>query len=405
MSEQQTSDRLYKQGVEALRAGDKAAARAKLLQAVQADRTHEQAWLWLSAAVETDEEKITCLQNALTLNPGNDAARRGLEKLGAGDMIDAGPSGFSDTPPDTSPDPYIQPPVRMEHGSSRIAETLWDSPSSRKKSSTSGDELWRQALYEPDPEAENSALFLRDHAPPEPRTWLDLVNSWGNLVLFRTGEDFQAELDQGGFMHSMVSIVAGGLLQTITLVVMILIFSTLSRTGSQLPLIRSLTATLPPETVAELGLSDMNILGELGAGGIGILGLGLVGTAVLSIPILFLGSMFESFIIDQVASRLGGHGDVIKTLQAITLALVAQQLVQIPILIFLPFMTFNLAALIFGGYVVYQIVLKAIAVGKAQDFGILISLGVLIISSSVGSMASCAAGFVLTLLLGSRVGS
>jgi hypothetical protein len=148
----------------------------------------------------------------------------------------------------------------------------------------------------------------------------------------------------------------------------------------------------------------MDILGELGAGGIGVLGLGLVGTAVLSIPFLFVGSMFESFIIDQVASRLGGHGDVVKTLQAITLALVAQQLVQIPILIFLPFMTFKLAFLIFGGYVVYQIVLKAIAVGKAQDFGILISLGVLIISSSVGSVASCATGFILTLLIGGGVG-
>jgi hypothetical protein len=369
------------------------------MQAVRLDRTHEQAWLWLSAAVETDEEKITCLQNALTLNPGNDAARRGLEKLGAGDAIDAGPSGFSDTPPDTTPDPYVEPPHRMEHGSSRIAETLWETPASRKKASVS-DESWRQALYETNPHEENSALFFRDHTLPEPRTWLDLVNSWGNLVLFRTGDDFQAELAHGGFMHSLISIITAGLMQTITLVVMILLFSTLSRGGSQLPLIRSLTATLPPETVAELGLSDMDILGELGAGGIGILGLVLVGTAVLSIPFLFVGAMFESFIIDQVASRLGGHGDVIKTLQAITLALVAQQLAQIPILIFLPFMTFNLAFLILGGYAVYQIVLKAIAVGKAQDFGILISLGVLIISSSVVSMASCAVGFILTLLIG-----
>ena len=400
MSQQSESEHLYRQGVAALRDGDIPTARAKLMQAVRLDRTHEQAWLWLSAAVETDQEKITCLQNALTLNPGNDAARRGLEKLGAGDAIDTGPSGFSDTPPDTTPDPYVEPPHRMEHGNSRIAETLWDNPGKHTTTSSSIDESWRAALYESGPDEVNSALFLRDHAPPEPRTWLDLVNSWGNLVLFRTGEDFQAELANGGFMHSVISIVAAGLLQTITLVVMILIFSMLARTGSQLPLIRSLTATLPADTIAELGLGNMDIFGELGAGGMGILGLGLVGSAVLSVPFLFVGAMFESFIIDQVAARLGGHGDVIKTLQAITLVLVAQQLVQIPILVFLPFVTFNLAILLLGSYAIYQIVLKAIAVGKAQDFGILISLGVLIISSAVVSFASGAFVFVLSLLIG-----
>ncbi len=400
MSQQSESDLLYRQGVAALRDGDTVTARAKLMQAVRLDRTHEQAWMWLSAVVETDEEKITCLQNALTLNPGNDAARRGLEKLGAGDAIDTGPSGYSDTPPDTTPDPYVEPPHRMEHGSSRIAETLWESPRERKKAANSSNEAWRAALYESDSEDENSALFFRDHAPPEPRTWLDLVNSWGNLVLFRTGDDFQAELTNGGFMHSVVSIVAAGLLQTITFIVMMVIFSTLARAGSQLPLIRSITATLPADVVSELGLGNMDIIGELGAGGIGILGLVLVGSAVLSIPFLFIGAMFESFIIDQVSARLGGHGDVIKTLQAITLALVAQQLVQIPILIFLPFVTFNLAFLLLSGYLIYQIVLKALAVGKAQDFGILISLGVLIISSAVGSFASGAFVFVLSLLIG-----
>jgi hypothetical protein len=44
---------------------------------------NEAAWLWLSSAVETDDERIGCLEKALEINPANDAARRGLEHLQA----------------------------------------------------------------------------------------------------------------------------------------------------------------------------------------------------------------------------------------------------------------------------------------------------------------------------------
>ena len=56
-------DRLYQEGVAALRAGDKAAGREKLMRVVEADQLHENAWLWHSGAVETDDERIICLEN------------------------------------------------------------------------------------------------------------------------------------------------------------------------------------------------------------------------------------------------------------------------------------------------------------------------------------------------------
>ena len=76
-------ERLYQEGVAAIRAGDKATGRDKLLRVVELNEMHEQAWLWLSAAVDTREDRIVALENVLTINPDNEPARRGLEKLGA----------------------------------------------------------------------------------------------------------------------------------------------------------------------------------------------------------------------------------------------------------------------------------------------------------------------------------
>src|SRR5690242_9346094 len=108
----QDLDQLYREGVAAIRAGDKTTARDKLTTVVRANPTHEQAWLWLSAVVNTDEERITCLQNVLTINPNNEAARRGLKKLGADLEIDADMAGEPEEPK-AAPE-YHQPVNRIK---------------------------------------------------------------------------------------------------------------------------------------------------------------------------------------------------------------------------------------------------------------------------------------------------
>lgn len=70
-------------GISAAREGRQAEARTLLQQALQADPHSEQGWLWMSAVVETDAERLTCLERVLTINPNNLTAQAGLEKLGA----------------------------------------------------------------------------------------------------------------------------------------------------------------------------------------------------------------------------------------------------------------------------------------------------------------------------------
>jgi hypothetical protein len=74
-------DNLVKQAIDAYHAGNKDTARTFLLQAIEQDERHEQAWLWLSAVTETLEEQQICLENVLAINPDNASARKGLETI------------------------------------------------------------------------------------------------------------------------------------------------------------------------------------------------------------------------------------------------------------------------------------------------------------------------------------
>lgn len=72
---------MIRAGVEAYRAGNKIEARALLEKAIELDDYNEEAWLWLSAAVDTKEEQRTCLENVLVINPSNERAQKGLAAL------------------------------------------------------------------------------------------------------------------------------------------------------------------------------------------------------------------------------------------------------------------------------------------------------------------------------------
>lgn len=75
------TDDLLKRGIAALKAGRKAEARNLLMQVVGQDERNEMAWLWLSGAVDTDEDRLICMENMLTINPNNESAQRGIEIL------------------------------------------------------------------------------------------------------------------------------------------------------------------------------------------------------------------------------------------------------------------------------------------------------------------------------------
>src|SRR5271157_4168318 len=76
-------DTMFQDAVSALRAGDKARAKDVLTRLLKADQNNVTYWVWMSAAMETNKERVYCLQTALKLDPENASAKRGLTLLGA----------------------------------------------------------------------------------------------------------------------------------------------------------------------------------------------------------------------------------------------------------------------------------------------------------------------------------
>ncbi|MGC9336224.1 MAG: tetratricopeptide repeat protein, partial [Anaerolineae bacterium] len=74
-------DLLIDAGIDAARAGDHERARDLLTLAVSWDGTNVRAWLWLSSEVEGNAAKAFCLRRVLAVDPGNQAAWRGLDWL------------------------------------------------------------------------------------------------------------------------------------------------------------------------------------------------------------------------------------------------------------------------------------------------------------------------------------
>jgi hypothetical protein len=79
----QTVAELVRWGAQVVKQGRITLARRILRRAVTLDEWYESGWLWLSAAVE-DEDRVSCLEKVLELNPRNEQARAGLELLRRG---------------------------------------------------------------------------------------------------------------------------------------------------------------------------------------------------------------------------------------------------------------------------------------------------------------------------------
>jgi len=71
------------EAIAAARAGDRSHARELLSKLLRADSANPEYWIWMSSVVDSEREKIYCLESALKLDPSNRAALRGLVILGA----------------------------------------------------------------------------------------------------------------------------------------------------------------------------------------------------------------------------------------------------------------------------------------------------------------------------------
>jgi tetratricopeptide (TPR) repeat protein len=74
---------MYTEAVNAIQNGEVNRARDLLARLLKLDPRSVDCWIWMSSVVETSKERIYCLQEALRIDPGNEAAQRGLILAGA----------------------------------------------------------------------------------------------------------------------------------------------------------------------------------------------------------------------------------------------------------------------------------------------------------------------------------
>jgi tetratricopeptide (TPR) repeat protein len=76
-------EKMYKAALEAIDQGQTTRARDLFTRLLRSDSSKAEYWLWMSTLVDTNAERIYCLESALRVDPDNEAAKRGLIILGA----------------------------------------------------------------------------------------------------------------------------------------------------------------------------------------------------------------------------------------------------------------------------------------------------------------------------------
>ncbi len=120
-------EQLVQHGITAAREGRYGVAQQSLREAVRLAPNHEQAWLWLSGVEDTEQAKLTALQQVLQINPHNVAAARGLEHLSQPKMVDLA----SLLPPAPAPPPARaawSPPPAQAAPPAQVAMPAWSPP-------------------------------------------------------------------------------------------------------------------------------------------------------------------------------------------------------------------------------------------------------------------------------------
>ena len=152
-------------GITAAREGHREEARELLQQALQADPRSEQGWLWMSAVVETDDERRICLERVLTINPKNRTAQAGLEKLGSADGLGDSFESYlpvsqstqveAEEPPPAATGPVTEPPSPHTMPTVGLDPVV---PSPRPI---------ERLVPQPDPAAGLAALRAAQYPPPD----------------------------------------------------------------------------------------------------------------------------------------------------------------------------------------------------------------------------------------------
>lgn len=162
MSPSDHSTSLLKEGVQAARDGRKADARRLLLQVVEQDERNEKAWIWLSYVVESDDDRLVCLENVLAINPDNGSAKKGLARLNeAGVTAEPPPEPVQVSPAPELPEvvdnvvrverPPISAAAAVLYPERQVMELPWDErtdlksvPAVAYESRTKYNDIWEK---------------------------------------------------------------------------------------------------------------------------------------------------------------------------------------------------------------------------------------------------------------------
>jgi hypothetical protein len=441
------ADRLYSEGVAAIRAGNQAAGRQRLAQLLKAQPNHADAWYWLSAAVETDKERVYCLKKALAINPNHEAAAERFAIL----------TGTSPTPPPAPPpEPEPAPPAAEPDESWRQGfaegtgepaaedddededEDEWQPSAGRtwqpatpgkeawmgtaataqEMEAASGEpsgaepdeerEAWRASLYkappEPEEEAERkkkrprrvrpdaSALEIVDSRPTD-YGLLDLFDAWAQALIFRVKGAYEKTVRYGGFGYTALTLFTAGILSAITSVLMFqLVIAPLG--GIQGIVARF--AVLPEATPEALTLMTQFFSG-----------LGIWIAAFAFVQAAF-GRLLYGLAVHVVAGLFGGKGRLGATLSAISLATISRLIVTlIPVtllvlalILSLPSgLAMGLGGVLYLGWIIYAWVAEVIAIRTAHpQLGVLAAVGVVVAIGVALSLFSCCLSFAASAL-------
>ncbi len=171
-------DGMVREGISAYRAGNKEEARTLLLRAVEIDQYNEQAWLWLSAVVETPEEQRTCLENVMTINPNSERAKQGIDMLDQrfGSSPKVSPTQAEDVMASTSftPPPVPAPISRSASDDELPSSIEWEAPVTASSSASSNYKVNEPSDKEYDDWV--SKLNIGNNAPDIKPAMLDEAN-------------------------------------------------------------------------------------------------------------------------------------------------------------------------------------------------------------------------------------
>ena len=139
-------DAMVREAKRAIREGNKSEAQALLLRATEIDQSSEQAWMWLSAVVESIEDQMICLENVLQINPKNADAKRGL------DMLRKKAPPPMEKPPSKPNNPFLVEGSEwdIDGNTDFLLDALSPTPSKSNKPSTSSSTSPRDLLNDDD---------------------------------------------------------------------------------------------------------------------------------------------------------------------------------------------------------------------------------------------------------------